>query len=78
MVQIIANLEIADRGEISIPTAASFQLKFCTDPTCGPHFLLIDREGKPFCEMIISQEQFFRASEEILDRFDANDRNKRR
>jgi hypothetical protein len=72
--KIQANLDLVDRGEISLPTANSFKIKFCTDPSCGPHFVLYDKDDEPFCEMVMSQQQFLAATDTILDHFESNDR----
>jgi len=33
--------------------AHSFQLAECRDPNCGPHFVAVDRDDKPICEIVI-------------------------
>jgi hypothetical protein len=51
---IKANLEVGERG---YPISKGFRVKFCDDPNCGPHFHLLDRDDKVFCEMVLSFEQ---------------------
>lgn len=50
-----------------IQSAASFTVGQCSDPTCGPHFILLDKHGKPFAQMIIGRDVVPKVCEGMLD-----------
>lgn len=51
---IPAHLEIGSPR--NLPLAAGFQVMFCSDPSCGPHIVLLDLLGIPFCELLLSRQ----------------------
>lgn len=50
-----------------IPSAASFSIGQCSDPTCGPHFVLLDAHGKPIAQMIIGRAHVAKVCDGMLD-----------
>ena len=38
------------------PKAASFELRVCDDPNCGPHILVLDEENRCMAEIVIEQK----------------------
>jgi len=37
----------------NVPRAHSFQTYECGDPKCGPHFVALDANENPICEMVV-------------------------
>ena len=40
-------------GDQEIPRADSFELRRCTNPTCGAHIIALDRHGNEICDIAI-------------------------
>jgi hypothetical protein len=38
-----------------VPRAAGFEVLLCGDPVCGPHFIALDKNGEPICEIVLSK-----------------------
>ncbi|MCK1671048.1 hypothetical protein [Bradyrhizobium sp. 150] len=49
--------------------AYTFQIYECGDPNCGPHFVAVDQDDEPICEIVIplaSTPSVIQALQEIL------------
>lgn len=42
-------------GARGFPIAERYEVFRCTDPHCGPHFLAMDADGVPICEVVFNE-----------------------